>query len=58
MTCKDCIHSEVCGYRIDIEIQHIERICMHFIIKRKTDCDERFGKWLKEIERELEGGTE
>lgn len=58
MTCKDCIHSEVCRNRIDSDVQHIEKICIHFMIKRKTDCDERFRKWLKGIERELEGEME
>lgn len=49
MTCKDCIHNEVCHMREicnDIEEQVKELGCMDFIAR--TDVQEiKHGKWIK-----------
>ena len=46
ITCKDCIHYDVCNFHIDEETELTVLECSHF--KNKADYAEtRHGKWLK-----------
>ena len=46
MTCKDCVHCNVCGYHIDEETFMTTEECSHF--KNKVDFVEvKHGEWEK-----------
>lgn len=47
MTCKDCVHYNVCGYHIDEETFMTTEECSHF--KNKADfVDVKHGVWVRQ----------
>lgn len=54
MTCKDCVHYNVCGYHIDEETFMTTEECSHF--KNKADFVEvKHGHWIENDYRTFDG---